>query len=145
MLRWVNCTPVMTPDVLCGTDVGGAVTVFFACCLGIKPVALFAMLICEPSLLVSSTRIVASTWRGWPCERCRSNGVFWSLDATLNVYYFVSNERLDFARFSLLCRLQKLFLSVKVCAKSQVLLKFVRKDVESLFRYKVKVNDWKFH
>lgn len=51
----------MTPDVLCGTDVGGAVTVFLACCLETKPVALFAMLICEPSLLVSSTRIVAST------------------------------------------------------------------------------------
>lgn len=79
--------PVMTPDVLCETDVDGAVT-FFAIWSGVDDEALFdddfgwSMVICAFSLAT----IVVSTLRDCPRERCCGNEAFWSLDATLNVF-----------------------------------------------------------
>lgn len=79
----------MTPDVLCETDVEGAVT-FFAIWSEAGGEALFddgfgcSMVICAFSLAT----IVVSTLRDCPRERCCGNEAFWSLDATLNVFCF---------------------------------------------------------
>lgn len=79
--------PVMTPDVLCETDVEGAVT-FFAIWSDVDDEALFddgfgwSMVICAFSLAT----IVVSALRDCPRERCCGNEAFWSLDATLNVF-----------------------------------------------------------
>lgn len=81
--------PVMTPDVLCETDVEGAVTFFAIWCGVDDEEALFdgfgwSMMICAFSL----TTIVVSTLRDCPRGRCCGNEAFWSLDATLNVFCF---------------------------------------------------------
>lgn len=95
-----KCTPVMTPDVLCETDVDGAFTVFTMLCLEAEPDALLARRICALSLPTSPMRIVVAIWRDCPRERCWGNGVFWSLDATLNVFF----DNLEESRFSVLLR-----------------------------------------
>lgn len=79
----------MTPDVLCETDVEGGVMVFTMCWLADVLVDVFGRLlstICALSLATSLTRIVFSTARDCPRERCRGNADFWSFDATLNVF-----------------------------------------------------------
>lgn len=76
-----NFAPVITPDVLCETDVEG-VEVFL-----VDPDDSFGRLartICALSVPRSPTMIVVSTLRDCPRDRCLGNTDFGSVDATLN-------------------------------------------------------------
>lgn len=82
--RDFDFTPVITPDVLCETDVDGAVTAFTMCWTTVVLADDFGKfrMICAFSLPPSPTTIV-SIWRDCPRDRCWGNVDFLSLDATL--------------------------------------------------------------
>lgn len=84
-----RCAPVITPDVLCETDVEGGAVVFTIRWIVDRFDVSFGrlvMMICAFSLPPSPTSFVVSAWLDCPLERCWDNAGFGSLDATLDEF-----------------------------------------------------------